>query len=174
SSQSIRKFPATWWLKELQPPQRFLHVTAWIRLAPVTDPDRLEICRRLVEQIRLLSEDELRFSIDRAAFWRQLQETRSVILNAALDQLRTRHQFEEIEELCLEITRCLEILDNRVLYETIVLQSVDQQRPSALDSPAGYHDDIAECTAPPTTPIQRDIAGGWQTILDASEEQVQS
>jgi hypothetical protein len=68
----------------------------------------------------------------------------------------------------------LEILDNRVLYETIVLQSVDQQRPSALDSPAGYHDDIAECTAPPTTPIQRDIAGGWQTILDASEEQVQS
>ena len=170
SSQSLREYPATWWLRELQPPERILHVTTWIRLAPARDSMRLSICRRLIQEIQQLSEEALHNTADRTSFWRQLQDTRVVIVNACLEHLDDlpAQAATEREKLYIELTIWLEILDNRVLYETVILQKAFE--PQRADTQSHRYPEQADSTRP----INESLSGQWEFILQSDDEQLQS
>jgi hypothetical protein len=123
-SQSLREFPDTWWLKDLQAPEKIQHVLTWIALAKESDPDLFAICDAIVEQVREIAAADIHGYANREAFWRQLQGLRNQVLSAGLTLLEASRGASTIatDELCRKISEWLEQLDNRILLEECILK----------------------------------------------------
>lgn len=161
ASQSVRNFPETWWLRELQAPERIEHLITWISMASVSDPDRLRICDAVVNEIGELAETDIHGYSNRVSFWRQLQRLRNAVLTSGLEALKEmEHDSKSNQaELCKRISEWLEQLDNRLIVEQVILLDAINERSTS-----------GEPRAPTATSSSIwATSGAWKNILNTDE-----
>ncbi|EDL59245.1 CHAT domain-containing protein [Gimesia maris] len=163
-SYSLKEYPQTWWLSELQTPERIEHLLTWLMLSQKTsDPDRLRICDEVVKEVQELSELDIRGYSNRIEFWKQLQRLRSTALTIGLSEIKEPGAgiSYTVPALCCKVSYWLEQLDNRIILEqAILLDAAVTKRTSNHVSLENTWTDL---------PIKMDN-DAWSVVLEAAQD----